>query len=131
MNAAAHSKFEVFAQKFVRKYWETIKSGAFPMSPDEPVEQTVEELLSEISYETEFKPALGHDGASHMLRMTNTHGDSWSFIFRDSNRRWELVGASAKSDSETSHDLLGPACAQHFAPFLHHVAGVANETKSI
>ena len=131
MNVAAHARFESFAQTFVRKYWETVKSGAFSMPPDEPVRETVEELLSVVSYETKFRAASVREEASYVLHMTSTHGDWWDFVFRDSNQRWELVAASAESGSRTPHDLLGPVYAQYFAPFLHHVARAANETKSV
>ena len=130
MDVAAQSRFEQFAQDFVRKYWETLKSGAFSMAPDEPVEKTVEELLSEITHETEFRPASGHGGPLYTLRMMNTLGDWWLFTFRDSNRAWELVEASAGSGDETPHDLLGPAYSQSFEPFLRHVVEAANDTKS-
>ena len=131
MNAAALSKFELFAETFVRKYWETIKSGAFPMPPDEPVEETIEELLSAISHQTELRPASGHGGPSYVLRMMSAHGDWWLFIFRESGRAWELVGASASSDTQTPHDLLGPVYFRYFEPFLRHVERVTNDTKSI
>ena len=100
------------------------------MAPDEPVEETVEELLSEISHETEFRPASGHEGSLYMLRMMSTLGDWWLFTFRDSNRAWKLVGASARSDGKTPHDLLGPVYSQSFEPFLRHVTKAANDTES-
>ena len=81
MNAAALSRFELFAEAFVRKYWETVKSGAFPMPPDEPVEETIEELLSDISHQTELGPASGHGSPSYVLRMMSAHGDWWLFVF--------------------------------------------------
>lgn len=127
MNVAAHSKFEAFAENFVRMYWVTIKSGAFSMPPHEPVDETIEELLSEISHRTEFRRESG----LHLLHMKNTHGDWWRFTFQASGQCWELVAASARSDSETPHDLLGPVYSHHFVPLLHHVERVTNDTKSI
>lgn len=131
MNALALSRFELFAEAFVRKYWETVKSGDFPMPPDEPVEETIEELLSDVSCQTECRPASGQGGPSYVLRMMSRHGNWWLFTFRDSGRAWELVGASASSDTQTPHDLLGPVYAGYFGPFLRHIARAANETKSI
>jgi hypothetical protein len=127
MSTAAVSKFESFAGVFVRKYWETIKSDAFSMPPHEPVEESIEELLSGVSHRTEFH----REGILHELHMENAHGDWWRFTFRANSGRWELVGASARSDGETPHELLGPVYAPHFAPLLRHVERVANETKSI
>jgi hypothetical protein len=127
MSAVAHSNFEVFAEAFVRAYWETIKGGAFSMPPNEPVDQSIEELLAEVSHRTEFHP----EGSLHELHMENTHGDWWRFSFRATGRRWQLVGASARSDSETPHDLLGPVYSRYFAPLLRHVEKVTNDTKSI
>ena len=127
MSTAAVFKFESFAEVFVRKYWETIKSGAFSMHPHEPVKESIEELLSEVSHRTEFH----REGSLHELHMENAHGDWWRFAFRASGGRWELVGASARSDSKTPHDLLGPVYSPHFAPLLRHVERVTNETKSI
>lgn len=131
MNAAALSRFELFAAAFVRKYWETVKSGAFPMPPDEPVEETVEELLSGVSYQTELTAASAHASPSYVLRMTSRHGDWWLFTFRDSGQAWELVSALASSDTQTPHDLLGPFYSHYFEPFLRHIEEGANETKSV
>jgi len=114
MRAVAHSNFEAFAGAFVRAYWEVIKSGTFSMPPDEPVEESIEQLLSEVSHRTEF-------------HMENAHGDWWRFSFRASGGRWELVRALARSESEIPHDLLGPVYSHHFAPMLRHVERVTNE----
>ena len=127
MSAVADSNFEVFAGAFVRAYWETIKSGAFSMPPHEPVEESIGELLSEVSHRTEFR----REGSLHELRMENAHGDWWQFSFRANGGRWELVAASARSDSDTPHDLLGPFYSHHFAPLLRHVERVTNETTRI
>jgi hypothetical protein len=131
MNDTALSRFESFAAAFVRKYWQTVKTGAFPLPPDEPFEKSIEELLADISHQTEFRPASGHGGPLYVLRMTNAQGDWWQFIFRESGLAWELVGASARSDSGTPHDLLGPVYSRYFEPFLRHVERVANDAKSI
>jgi len=121
---SAESNFEVFAAAFVRAYWETIKSGAFSMPPHEPVKESIEELLSEITHQTEF----GHE--EHMINMENAHGDWWRFSFRARRGRWELVEALARSDGDIPHNLLGPVYSRHFSPLLCHVETVANETKS-
>jgi hypothetical protein len=56
MDRSVSSDFERFAEWFLRAYWETVKRNAFPMPPNEPVEETAEELLSDVSHETKFRP---------------------------------------------------------------------------
>ncbi len=131
MDTTAPTTFEVFAKVFIRKYWETVKSGAFPMPPDEPVEETIEELLSDVSHETELRSVSGHGGPLYALRMMSGYGDWWLFTFRDNGRAWELVSASASSGTQTPHDLLGPVYSRYFQPFLRHVERAANDAKSI
>ncbi len=123
MRAVTHSNFEAFAEAFVRVYWQTIKSGAFSMRPHEPVEESIEELLSEVSHRTEFR----REDSLHELHMENAHGDWWRFSFRATWGRWELIAASARSESEIPHDLLGPVYSHHFAQMLRHVERVTNE----
>lgn len=131
MTTATHSRFELFAREFVRKYWETVKSGAFLMAPNEPIEETVEELLAGISHETELDSS-GQTGPLYKLCMLNTDGDGWHFGFRESAGSWVLVGGSASSDDDKKpHDLFGPVYSQHFEPFLHHVTEVANAQRGI
>jgi hypothetical protein len=97
------------------------------MPPGEPVDESIEELLSQVSHRTEF-----HSGSNlHVIHMERASGDWWRFTFQAGGGGWELVGASAPSASEIPHDLLGPVYAHYFAPFLRHVERVANETKCI
>jgi hypothetical protein len=131
MKVAPVSSFERFAEIFIRRYWETVKGGAFSMPPNEPVHESIEELLSGVSHVTEVSPASGPRDDWYVLRMSNAHGDSWLFRFQQRGRAWELVAASAKSNTATPHDLLGPAYSGYFEPFLRHVETVTNDTKSI
>lgn len=124
MKPDAFARFEPFAGTFVRRYWEAVKSGAFPMPPDELVEEGIEDLLSKISYTVEIPD---RDAGLYLLHMVNDHGDWWRFSFRVSGRRWVLAGASAKSDGDTAHDLLGPVHRGYFAPFLRRVEEAAND----
>lgn len=124
MTSVAHSNFQTFADAFVRAYWKAVKSGTFSMPPHEPVEESIGQLLSEVSHRAEFR----RDDGVHELHMESTHGDWWRFSFRLSGGRWELVGASARSESETPHDLLGPVYSHYFAPMLRHVVRVTNES---
>ncbi len=120
------SRFELFAEAFVRTYWATVKSGDFPMPPDEPVEETLEELLSDILRETTLSPSSDRCGLTGELRMTSRHGDWWLFQFREIESQWTLQKASAASDSHQPHDLLGPDYAADFKPFLRHIERLAN-----
>jgi hypothetical protein len=123
MSADSNADFERFASFFVRAYWSTIKDGTFSMPPNDPVEGTLEELLSAVSFEIEPKNQ-GH----HQLRMTGEVGDWWKFGFGGQRGTWKLTSASARSDKKNSpHDLLGEVFAQHFRPFLEHVAAQANK----
>lgn len=130
MDKTSNSNFERFAELFVRAYWETVKSDDFSMPPNEPVEETIEELLSDISHEAEYRPASDLDGPVHLLRMTGQYGAWLHFGFRYGHRNWQLICASARSDSEFPHDLLGPVYSQYFAPFLQHVTEIANQRTS-
>ena len=132
MNIIAHSKFEAFAEKFVRAYWETVKSDAFSMPPDEPVHETIQKLLSEISHETEVRHVLDHEGGLHLLPHEQFPAEM------DDDSHFEravcelgVVTASASSDSEIPRDFLVRSTLSILPPFLRHVERVANDTKSI
>ena len=127
MNPAARSRFKRFAEAFVRKYWETIQSNLFPMPPNEPVEKTLEELLSDISYQMERKPNSGASGPLYVLRMEDTHSDWWVFTFQDNGGTWEIVAASAGTADHAANDLLGPTYAPYFGPLLRHVTSAAGK----
>jgi hypothetical protein len=132
MNTTTQSEIDRFAQRFVQRYWETLKSGAFPMPPNEPVEETPVELLAEVSHQTQYEPSSKDEPALCRLRMESTLGAWWLFSFRRNSDSWELVGCSARSDdNERPHDLLGPVYASHFEPFLRHVTDMANNGESI
>ena len=127
MRKTEQASFEAFARDFVRAYWRTVKSGGFPMPPNEPVEETLEELLSAVSYSTEVQPSSHGSGLSYELLMTNTLGDWWHFTFRGTTGGWSLVGCSARSDDDSApHDLLDTVYSHYFEPFLRHVTNVAN-----
>ena len=122
MSADPNEDFERFASAFVRAYWSTIKDGTFSMPPDEPVEESLDDLLSAISYTVE----RSNHGKRQFL-MTGEAGDWWRFGFASRGGVWELTSASARSDKKNSpHDLLGEVYAPHFRPFLEHVANLAN-----
>ncbi len=121
------SRFDAFAERFVRMYWEVVKERAFPMPPNEPVEESLDELLARVSHATEIQEAGSWADQVYKLRMTDACGDWWLFTFRQNSGGFELAGASAKSDDEREpHDLLGPVYAKWFRPFLAHVTELAN-----
>lgn len=91
------------------------------MPPDEPVTESLEELLSQISYKTE------HNKESQ-IRMSNEDGDWWLFGFKQINTDWTLQSASAKSDKIFSpHNLLDSVYGSYFRPFLEHTTNKANK----
>ena len=128
MNTQHTSDFEEFAAEFVRTYWQTVKSRKFSMPPDEPAEETVEELLTTISHKVETDLPLTRSNTSCKLHMSAQSGDWWSFRFQNTADGWRLVDAAARSDDPTKpHDLLDAAYAPYFEPFLRHVSEVANK----
>lgn len=132
MKSEKRKRFDSFSSAFVRAYWQTVKSGNFPMPGDEPVKETVEELISSVSQETEMERSGAGSGPLYKLRMTNASGDWWLFSFREDPRGWVLVGCSARSDDDDKpHDLLDPIYCSYFDPFLRHVTEVANAQERI
>jgi hypothetical protein len=118
--------FETFAQRFVRSYWETVKSGAFPMPPNEPIDETVEELLSAVSHRTELDES--RDCPILHVQMTGAFGDWWRFSFREAAGTWMIIGGLTNSnDKQNPHDLLGSIYEPYFGSFLRHVTSIANE----
>jgi len=101
------------------------------MPPDEPVEETLEELLSEISHTTE-EHSTGSSGPTHVLRMTSTSGDWWLFGFRETKRGWALTECVAPSlDEAHPHDLMARPYAKYFRPFLQHVTATAHDPPNV
>jgi len=126
MKADLETNFEQFVAAFVHAYWSTIKNGDFPMPPDEPVDESLEELLSSVSFTIE-----SGNGLDHKFRMTGEAGDWWRFGFYCQNENWKLVRASARSEKKHSpHDLLDQVYAPHFRPFLEHVTDQANNSSN-
>ena len=126
MQSTDSDRFELFAQAFVRVYWETVKSQRFSMPPDEPVEKTVEELLSEISYSISSEQSQAESEVPYGLLMKNTYGDWWLITFRRTSTGWRSVGFSAPSDDPSKpHDLLDAVYSPYFKPFLEHVTRIA------
>ena len=120
--------FGAFAAEFVRAYWETVKCGDFPMPPNEPVEQTLEELLTSVSHKVELLPPSTGSGRSYRLHMSDHCADLWDFDFQKVAENWRLVSAAAKSSENTKpHDLLDSVYQSYFGPFLWHVTEVANK----
>jgi len=116
--------FESFASLFIREYWVTIKENRFPMPPDEPVEESLDALLSAVSFTTQQK------AMERTIKMINSHGDWWSFGFNRCGSFWKISSASVRADKKkNSHDLLGPVFEKHFRPFLEHVTSKANNVE--
>jgi len=127
MKPVAQERFARFAQQFVRAYWETVKRGEFNMPTNEPVEESVEELLAAISHETSVEPPIGKGRSLYRLRMEGAYGNWWLFGFHDLMKTWALVAASVRSDKDASpHDLLEGFYSAYFGPFLRRVTELAN-----
>lgn len=120
------SEIEAFAVEFVRAYWETVKSNSFAMPPNEPIEETVEELIAGVSHTIEMdSPCSGLN--VFKLHMADQHGSWWNFHFQKTAKIWSLVGATARSDDDTKpHNLLDEFHVAFFGPFLKHTTEVAN-----
>jgi len=128
MNPDLDTAFKRFASAFVDAYWRAVKDGTFSMPPNEPVEESLEELLSAVSYTTELKGARNQARKEYMLRMTGEMGDWWIFGFSRCGKAWKLVSASARSDNKnSSHDLLGVVYESYFRPLLEHSTTSANK----
>ncbi|MDB4669789.1 hypothetical protein OAF33_01970 [bacterium] len=119
--------FEQFASAFVHAYWSTVKDRTFPMPPDEPVEESLEEILSAVKYSTKRKRSLTKRQREYEIRMKGEMGAWWHFGFRHEAGAWRLVYAKANSYKKFSpHDLLDSVYGPHFRPFLNHVTSEAN-----
>jgi hypothetical protein len=128
MDTIDNSNFDLFAAEFVRAYWRTLKNGDFPMPPNEPVEETVEELIAAVSHEIEMNLSSVGSKSVYRLRMISAFGSWWVFSFVRVARGWRLVGAKASSlDPARPHDLLGAVYGPDFEPFLRHVTEISNE----
>ncbi|MFO0914785.1 MAG: hypothetical protein U0795_17635 [Pirellulales bacterium] len=96
------------------------------MPPNEPVEETVEELIDDVTFTTGVRDASDSSGVVYELVMTNRLGDWWRFEFQCKSDGWELIGCTARSDNETQpHDLLDEVYGGYFGPFLMHVLDAA------
>jgi hypothetical protein len=122
MNGHAEDTFERFARRFVVAYWETVKRGVIDMPPNEPVGETLEELLSAVTFVADFRRESRTNEAFGRLHMTGALGAWWHFEFQLANDQWQIIEATAKSDSETPRNLLGGI----FSSFLGHVVEAAN-----
>jgi hypothetical protein len=132
MKTVDASTFEAFAAEFVCAYWETVKSRKFSMPPDEPVEETVEELLAAVSHKVEIDSPSTRWKASCKLHMSGRSGDWWDFRFQKAADGWRLVDATARSDDVTRpHDLLDTVYGAYFGPFLRYVTEVADKRTGI
>jgi hypothetical protein len=122
------SGFEAFAAEFVRAYWEVVKSPQFSMPPDEPVVETIDELLAAVSHSVGYETSSTCSTAPFWLHMSGQRGDWWDFRFHQTADGWRLVNAAARSEDQAkSHNLLAGVYAPYFAPFLRRVTGLANK----
>jgi hypothetical protein len=113
--------FDVFVERFVRCYWTTVKAQKFSMPPNEPVEESVEEILAGVATSTEKV------GPDHVLVMRSGDWAWWKYVFRRTADGWVVTEASARSlDRSAPHDFLAPPYDQYFRPFLIYVTQCSN-----
>ena len=113
--------FEAFVERFVRSYWTTVKAQKFSMPPNEPVEESVEEILAGVA------TSIEKVGADHVLVMRSGDWAWWKYVFRSTAAGWVVTEASARSlDRSAPHDFLAPPYDQYFRPFLIYVTQCAN-----
>lgn len=94
------------------------------MPPDEPVEETLEQLLSSVTVD------IAEEDYSKTIMMKSKHGDWWQFTFRTDACEWRISSCHAKSlDPESPHDLLVPPYDRYFQPFLDYVTKTANRSE--
>lgn len=125
MSVTEDSSFSRFAENFVSAYWSVTKDGLFSMPPDEPVEESLKELLQDIEYSCQAK------GCGYVLTMRETteNWSWWKFGFVYRNKSWCIKDASTRSlDKSIPHDLLSPPYDEYFKAFLEHVTKLANKS---
>ena len=124
MNSSTDKDFRSFAERFVRCYWEEVSRGSPEFANhSDPCEQSPEELLAEIDWETprQSDNAVSTDG-QWSLQMANTSGDAWRFTFRLDGSEWVLVTATSGSRRKPARvDLLDETYARDFRPFLNRI----------
>lgn len=97
------------------------------MPPNEPIKESLEEILARVSQQTDVAPMPGDVEPLSILRMTSTFGAWWQFSFRCTGLGWSLVECTAPSANRRKpHDLLGPVYGGSFRPFLSHVITLAS-----
>ncbi len=102
------------------------------MPPNEPVEESIEELLAGISYEIKLASPSGVRASHFTLQMNSKIGDWWRFGFKSKGSRWEVVEFSAPAEKQgETHDLLAPPYDQHFKRFLEYIVTATNAQRSI
>ncbi len=123
--------FEEFATVFVETYWETARANKFPMPPNEPVEESLENILESISIKTATHSLPGSAVETHTLRMTGDAGSWWEFTFRGTASNWSIIDFTAPSQiPRTPHHLLEPPYDEYFRPFIDHVVSVTHRKMS-
>ncbi len=122
-DARTEAAFTEFCRRFLRNYWDEIAQGSSELPGSEPSEKSLEELLSEIEYQT----FCGNDGDRECaglftLRMMDRLGGAWQFAFRRDNGRWYLQSATSGTRRPAHRvNWLDEVYAQWFRPFLNRI----------
>lgn len=98
------------------------------MPPNEPVEESIEELIDAVSFATGRLGNRIPKRQGYTLKMTGEMGDWWTFGFVHRGGAWNLQSASARSEKKNSpHDLLDAVYEPYFRPLLEHATAQANK----
>jgi len=120
---ATDQTFGQFAERFVRNYWTEVSNGSPEfVGHEKPCNQSTDELLSEVEYQTWTQLDEASGTNVFTLVMTNRSGDVWSFTFRASTCGWTLVSASSGNLQNIERvDLLDEVYAYWFQPLFDRV----------
>lgn len=113
-------RFDEFAARFVRQYWQDVADHVDKLPPYEPCTESVDEILATISFSTSHEEIAGGRDKAFVLRMAAASGSTWRFAFAQKSGRWNLLEAFANDETEElCVDMLGEYYGKIFRPILH------------
>ena len=113
------TRFDEFAARFVRQYWQDVADNVDKLPPFEPCTESVDEILATIHFTTSREEIAGVRDKAFVLRMTATSGSIWRFAFAEKSGRWNLLEAFANDETDEFRvDMLGDYYGEIFRPIL-------------
>ncbi len=107
-------KFDQFAKRFVYFYWKDVANNESDMPPNEPCEESLEEILADITWEI----TQAQDRYFLAMRCVSSD-DGWWFDFSWKRNSWASVAAKVGSPPNYDRvDLLDDLYKKWFGPFL-------------